>query len=31
MRTIGLGGECPHCGEPVAVTELLAQEVTAAD
>jgi rubrerythrin len=29
MRKIGLGGDCPHCGEPVAVPELLAQEVTA--
>lgn len=28
MRKIGLGGECPHCTEPVAVSELLAQEVT---
>ena len=28
MRKIGLGGECPHCDEPVAVTELLDQEVT---
>lgn len=28
MRKIGLGGECPHCGEALAVTELLAQEVT---
>jgi predicted amidophosphoribosyltransferase len=27
MHKIGLGGECPSCGEPVAVTELLAQEV----
>ena len=22
MRRIGLGGECPHCSEPVAVTDL---------
>jgi hypothetical protein len=29
MRKIGLGGPCPHCDEPVAVTELLDQEVTA--
>lgn len=28
MRKIGLGGECPSCSEPIAVTELLAQEVT---
>ncbi len=27
MRRLGLGGECPHCGEPVAVPELLGQEV----
>lgn len=31
MRKVGLGGECPHCAEPVAVTELLAQEVVATD
>ena len=31
MRKIGLGGECPHCGEALAVTELLAQEVIATD
>jgi rubrerythrin len=31
MRKIGLGGECPSCGEALAVTELLAQEVTAAN
>jgi predicted nucleic acid-binding Zn ribbon protein len=31
MRKIGLGGECPHCTEPVAVTELLTPEVTIAD
>lgn len=30
MRKIGLGGECPSCAEPVAVTELLDQEVIAA-
>ena len=30
MRKIGFGGDCPHCAEPVAVTELLVhQEVTA--
>jgi len=23
MRKLGLGGPCPHCDEPVAVTELL--------
>jgi hypothetical protein len=27
MRKLGLGGACPHCDEPVAVTELLDQEV----
>ena len=27
MRKLGLGGPCPHCDEPVAVTELLDQEV----
>ncbi len=26
MRKVGLGGVCPHCDEPVAVTELLGQE-----
>jgi hypothetical protein len=31
MRKVGLGGECPSCGEPVAVTDLLAQEVITAD
>lgn len=29
MRRIGLGGCCPGCGEPVAVDELLGQEVIA--
>jgi ribosomal protein L32 len=24
-RKIGLGGECPHCSEPVAVSDLLDQ------
>ena len=23
MRKLGLGGECPHCAEPVAVEDLL--------
>ena len=23
MRRIGLGGHCPHCDEPVAITDLL--------
>ena len=27
MRKLGLGGPCPHCDEPVTVTELLDQEV----
>ena len=31
MHKIGLGGECPHCSEPVAVNELLNQEVIATD
>jgi len=29
MRRIGLGGWCPGCGAPVAVDELLGQEVIA--
>ena len=31
MRKLGLGGPCPHCDEPVAVTELLDQEVVLRD
>ncbi len=31
MRKVGLGGECPCCGEAIAATELLAQEVIAPD
>jgi len=31
MRKVGLGGPCPHCDEPVAVTELLDQEVVPRD
>jgi hypothetical protein len=31
MRKLGLGGACPHCDEPVAVTELLDQEVMLKD
>ena len=31
MRKLGLGGPCPHCDEPVAVTELLDQEVVTKD
>jgi hypothetical protein len=27
MRRIGIGGPCPHCDEPVAITDLLDQEV----
>lgn len=27
MRRVGLGGECPHCCEPVALTDLLAEEL----
>jgi hypothetical protein len=26
-RRIGAGGTCPHCQEPVAITDLLNQEV----
>ncbi len=29
MRRVGLGGECPACSEPVAVAELLGEEVIA--
>jgi len=29
MRRIGLGGSCPNCAEPVAVTDLLDQGVIA--
>ena len=29
MRRIGIGGCCPSCDEPVAVTELLGEEVIA--
>lgn len=25
---IGLGGPCPHCDEPIAITDLLNTEVT---
>ncbi len=28
MRRVGLGGHCPHCDEPVAITDLLGEEVT---
>jgi hypothetical protein len=28
MRRVGIGGCCPHCDEPVAIHELLDQEVT---
>ena len=31
MRKLGLGGPCPHCDEPVAVVELLDQEVVLRD
>jgi hypothetical protein len=27
-RCVGLGGACPRCDEPVALTDLLDQEVT---
>jgi len=29
MRKVGIGGNCPCCDEPVAVTELLGQEAIA--
>jgi rubrerythrin len=29
MRKVGPGGQCPHCDEPVTVSELLGQEVPA--
>ena len=28
MHRVGLGGACPHCDEPVAVTDLLDQEAS---
>jgi len=28
MRRVGPGGNCPHCDEPVAITDLLGEEVT---
>ena len=28
MRRVGLGGHCPHCDEPVAITDLLDEEVS---
>ena len=28
MRRVGIGGTCPSCDEPVAITELIDQEVT---
>jgi predicted nucleic acid-binding Zn ribbon protein len=27
MRRVGIGGSCPHCDEPIAITELLNQDV----
>lgn len=27
MRKLGLGGLCPHCEEPITVTDLLQEEV----
>ena len=29
MRTVGIGGSCPCCDEPVAVAELVGEEVVA--
>ena len=31
MRAIGIGGPCPECAAPIAVSELIAQEVIATD
>lgn len=28
MRRVGIGGHCPHCDEPVAITDLLDEEVS---
>jgi len=28
MRRIGYGGHCPSCAEPVAVADLLGEEVS---
>lgn len=28
MRRVGIGGTCPACDDPVAITELVDQEVT---
>ena len=28
MRRVGLGGPCPHCDEPVALTDLLNEEAS---
>jgi len=30
-RRVGIGGACPHCDEPVALADLLDQEVTMPD
>lgn len=29
MRRVGIGGSCPSCGDPVALSELVGQEVIA--
>ncbi|MDA8365919.1 MAG: hypothetical protein M0Z62_03040 [Actinomycetota bacterium] len=29
MHKVGVGGECPQCSEPLAVTEVLPEELTA--
>lgn len=28
MQRVGIGGTCPSCDEPIAITELIDQEVT---
>lgn len=28
MRRVGLGGHCPHCDEPIAITDLFDEEVS---
>jgi hypothetical protein len=27
MRRVGLGGHCPHCDEPIAITDLLEEVI----
>ncbi|MDA8033399.1 MAG: hypothetical protein M0T71_04390 [Actinomycetota bacterium] len=28
MRRVGFGGSCPSCGDPIAVTDILEEEVS---